>query len=61
MCEYCPVAPQLPQDRTTPTFFGKPLEVKQMIAAMQDMMGKGALNIVTDDISTLIEKALIRN
>jgi two-component sensor histidine kinase len=28
------------------------------IAAMQDMMGKGALKIVTDDISTLIEKAL---
>ena len=39
-------------------FFGKPLEVKQMIAAMQDMMGKGALKIVPDDISTLIEKAL---
>src|SRR3979490_1838147 len=44
-----------PADRR---FFGKPLEVKQMIAAMQDMMGKGALKIVPDDISTLIEKAL---
>src|ERR1700716_4382383 len=37
-------------------FFGKPLDVKQMIAEMQDMMGKGALKIVPDDISTLIEK-----
>src|SRR4030088_786990 len=39
-------------------FFGKPLDVKQMIAVMQDMIGKGALKIVPDDISTLIEKAL---
>jgi two-component sensor histidine kinase/CheY-like chemotaxis protein len=37
-------------------FFGKPLDVKQMIGEMQDMMGKGALKIVPDDISALISK-----
>jgi len=37
-------------------FFGKPLDVKQMIAEMQDMMGKGSLKIVPDDISALIAK-----
>jgi DNA-binding NtrC family response regulator len=31
-------------------FFGKPLDMKQMIAAMQDMMGKGALKIAPSDI-----------
>src|SRR6187551_3573827 len=30
-------------------FFGKPLDVKQMIAEMQGMMGKGALKIVPDE------------
>src|SRR6202158_1493524 len=39
-------------------FFGKPLDVKQMIAEMRDMMGKGSLKIVPDDVSALIEKAL---
>src|SRR5450759_812832 len=39
-------------------FFGKPLGVKQMIAEMQDMMGKGSLKVVPDDVSVLIEKAL---
>ena len=39
-------------------FFGKPIEVKQMILEMQDMMGKGALKIVPDDVSALIAKAL---
>src|SRR5471032_2758849 len=39
-------------------FFGKPLGVKQMIAEMQDMMGKGSLKIVPDDVAVLIEKAL---
>jgi two-component sensor histidine kinase/ActR/RegA family two-component response regulator len=29
-------------------FFGKPLEVKQMIAELQDMVGAGALKIVPD-------------
>jgi two-component sensor histidine kinase len=38
-------------------FFGKPLDVKQMIAEMQEMMGKGALKIVPDDICALIAKA----
>src|SRR3984893_3160008 len=38
-------------------FFGKPLDVKQMIAAMQDMMGKGALKIAPSDVSALIAKA----
>src|ERR1700675_3077600 len=37
-------------------FFGKPLDVKQMIAEMQDMMGKGALKIVPDDVSVVIAK-----
>jgi two-component sensor histidine kinase len=39
-------------------FFGKPLGVKQMIGEMQDMMGKGSLKVVPDDVSALIEKAL---
>src|SRR5450631_4326621 len=30
-------------------FFGKPLEVKQMIAEMQDMIGKGSLKVVPDE------------
>src|SRR5712675_181478 len=39
-------------------FFGKPLDVKQMIAEVQDMMGKGSLKIVPDDVAVLIEKVL---
>src|ERR1700732_3476319 len=39
-------------------FFGKPLDVKQMIAEMQDMMGKGSLKVVPEDVSVLIAKAL---
>jgi two-component sensor histidine kinase/DNA-binding response OmpR family regulator len=31
-------------------FFGKPLEVKQMIAELQDMVGKGTLEIVPEPI-----------
>ena len=38
-------------------FFGKPLEVKQMIAEIQDMIGNGSLKIVPDDISALIANA----
>jgi two-component sensor histidine kinase/ActR/RegA family two-component response regulator len=38
-------------------FFGKPLDVKTMIAEMQDMMGKGVLEIIPSDIATLITKA----
>jgi two-component sensor histidine kinase/CheY-like chemotaxis protein len=37
-------------------FFGKPLDVKHMIAELQDMMGKGVLKIVPDDIAALITK-----
>src|SRR5471030_1821037 len=32
-------------------FFGKPLDVKQMMAQMQDMIGKGSLKIAPDDVS----------
>jgi two-component sensor histidine kinase/DNA-binding response OmpR family regulator len=38
-------------------FFGKPLDVKHMIAEMQDMIGNGSLKVVPDDISLLIAKA----
>jgi two-component sensor histidine kinase len=38
-------------------FFGKPLGVKQMIAEMQNMMGKGSLKIVPDEVSALLAKA----
>jgi two-component sensor histidine kinase/CheY-like chemotaxis protein len=38
-------------------FFGKPLGVAQMIATMQDMMGRGSLKIVPDEISALLAKA----
>ena len=38
-------------------FFGKPLGEKQMIAEMQDMMGKGVLKIAPDDVSAVIGKA----
>jgi two-component sensor histidine kinase len=40
-------------------FFGKPLGEKQMIAEMQDMMGKGALKIVPDDVSAVIAKTAL--
>jgi two-component sensor histidine kinase/DNA-binding NarL/FixJ family response regulator len=39
-------------------FFGKPLEVKQMIAQMQEMIGQGALSIIPADISTFLVKSL---
>ena len=38
-------------------FFGKPLDVKHMVAQMQDMMGKGSLEIIPGDIAALITKA----
>jgi two-component sensor histidine kinase/CheY-like chemotaxis protein len=37
-------------------FFGKPLDVKTMIAEMQELMGKGTLKIVPDEIAALIAK-----
>src|SRR6185369_13318410 len=39
-------------------FFGKPLEVKQMIAEMQDMIGQGALSIMQADISPVLARAV---
>jgi two-component sensor histidine kinase/ActR/RegA family two-component response regulator len=41
-------------------FFGKPLEVKQMIAELQDMVGNGALKIVPEDVIPLAAEALTR-
>src|ERR1700682_2873221 len=37
-------------------FFGKPLDVKPMIAEMQDMIGKGSLKIARGDLSALVAK-----
>jgi two-component sensor histidine kinase/FixJ family two-component response regulator len=42
-------------------FYGKPLDVKHMIAEMQDMMGKGVLKIVPSEIAALIAKASHRD
>jgi two-component sensor histidine kinase/ActR/RegA family two-component response regulator len=42
-------------------FYGKPLDVKHMIAELQDMMGKGVLKIVPDDIAALITKVSHRD
>jgi two-component sensor histidine kinase/CheY-like chemotaxis protein len=39
-------------------FFGKPLEMKQMIAEMQEMIGKGAVSIIQADISQVLAKAM---
>ena len=39
-------------------FFGKPLEVKQMIAEMQEMIGRGSLSIIQADISPVLAKAV---
>jgi two-component sensor histidine kinase len=39
-------------------FFGKPLDVKQMIAEMQGMIGKGSLKIAPSEVSVLLAKAL---
>jgi two-component sensor histidine kinase/FixJ family two-component response regulator len=39
-------------------FFGKPLEVKQMIAEMQDMIGQGELSIIRADIPPVLAKAV---
>ena len=38
-------------------FYGKPLDVKHMIAELQGMMGKGVLEIIPSDIAALITKA----
>ena len=39
-------------------FFGKPLEVKQMIAEMQEMIGQGSLSVIGADISPVLAKAV---
>src|ERR1700719_2793515 len=39
-------------------FFGKPLEVKQMIAEMQEMIGQDSLSIIQADISQVLAKAV---
>ena len=41
-------------------FFGKPLEVKQMIAELQEMVGTGALKIVPQEAIPLAAEALTR-
>jgi len=49
-----------PTDSERPTnsrFFGKPLEVKQMIAEIQDMIGRGALKFIPPDISLFVPAA----
>jgi two-component sensor histidine kinase/DNA-binding response OmpR family regulator len=38
-------------------FFGKPLEVKQMIAELREMIGEGALKLIPPDISLLVPAA----
>jgi two-component sensor histidine kinase/CheY-like chemotaxis protein len=50
-----------PTDSERPTdsrFFGKPLEVKQMISEIQEMVGQGALKFLPPDIAVLIPKAV---
>jgi two-component sensor histidine kinase/DNA-binding NarL/FixJ family response regulator len=49
-----------PTDSERPTdsrFFGKPLEVKQMIAEIREIIGQGALKLVPADISLLVAAA----
>ena len=49
-----------PTDSERPTdsrFFGKPLEVKQMIAEIQEIVGQGALKLAPADISLLVAAA----
>src|SRR5579859_5978391 len=49
-----------PNNSERPTdsrFFGKPLEVKQMIAEIQEMIGQGALTLIPPDSSLLVPVA----
>jgi two-component sensor histidine kinase/CheY-like chemotaxis protein len=39
-------------------FFGKPLEVKKMIAEMREMIGEGSLSVLQTDISPVRAKAV---
>lgn len=45
---------------TDSLFFGKPLDVKQMVAELQAMVGDGALRIVPDTVIPLAVEALAR-
>src|SRR5205085_1033219 len=50
-------------DADTPTdsrFFGKPLEVKRMIAELQAMAGAGALKILPEDVIPLAVQSLTK-
>lgn len=51
-----------PTDSERPTdgrLFGKPLEVNEMIAEIQEMIGQGALKFIPSDISLLVPAAPI--
>jgi two-component sensor histidine kinase len=51
----------VPTDAEKPVhsrFFGKPLEIKQMIAEMQQMIGQGSLSIIQADLSPVLAKAV---
>ena len=51
----------LPTDAEKPVhsrFFGKPLEVKQMIAEMQQMIGQGSLSVIQADLSPVLARAV---
>src|SRR3984957_10933148 len=37
-------------------FFGKPLDVKSMIAEMQDLIGNGSLKVVPNEVAAIIAK-----
>jgi two-component sensor histidine kinase/DNA-binding response OmpR family regulator len=53
-----------PADADTPTesrFFGKPLDVKQVIAELQNMVGTGALNVISDSIIPAAVRLLTEN
>jgi two-component sensor histidine kinase/CheY-like chemotaxis protein len=39
-------------------FYGKPLDVKHMIAELRDAMGKGSLKIIPGDVAAPVAKAL---
>ena len=41
---------------TDSRFFGKPLEVKQMVAEMQEMIGQGSLRILPANVCALLAK-----
>src|ERR1700729_1238061 len=48
------VTPSESEKPANSRFYGKPLEVKKMIAELQEMMGEGTLRIIPADISKLL-------